>query len=107
MAHHPSTPTLGSGFRRRFPLELSPEEHERLEKAGRVAGSKRAALLAGLAGLEDATRLRADAARAVDAHKKAQAAIAGLEAKVAELERALGEANTKATATAARTRKAT
>lgn len=56
MAHHASTP--GSGFRRRFPLELSPEEYARLQKAGRKAGSKRAALLAGLVALEEHEQAR-------------------------------------------------
>ncbi len=107
MAHHPSAPTPGSGFRRRFPLELSPDEYARLEEAGRVAGSKRAALLAGLSALDDATRLRAGAAQAATAHNEAQATIAGLEAKLGELEKALAEAKEKAKTGAARGRKAT
>jgi len=106
MAHHPSTPTLHSGFRRRFPLELSPDEYARLEEAGRAAGSKRAALLAGLAALEDATRLRADAARTATAQNTARATIAGLEATIAELRQALAGANDKVKAGAARGRAA-
>jgi cell division protein ZapA (FtsZ GTPase activity inhibitor) len=107
MAHHPSTPTLHSGFRRRFPLELSPAEYARLEEAGRTAGSKRAALLAGLAALDDATHLRADAARTESAHHNAQATIAGLKQRIGELEQALTDAKEKAKTGAAHRRKAT
>jgi hypothetical protein len=106
MAHHPATPTPASGFRQPFPLELSPEEYEVLEAAGRSAGSKRAALLAGLAALEDATRLRADAARTATAHNEAQATIAALDAKIGELERIRDAANEKAKTGAARGRRA-
>ena len=107
MAHHPSPLTPGSGFRRRFPLELSPDEYARLEEAGRAAGSKRAALLAGLAALEETSALRTAAARAEKTRSDARAQIADLTAKVAALERALADAKAKATAGAARERDAT
>jgi len=106
MAHHPSTPILHSGFRRRFPLELSPDEYARLERAGRTAGSKRAALLAGLAALEQTAALGPAAARAEKAQRDARARITDLTARIAEFERALADAQAKAKTGAARGRKA-
>jgi hypothetical protein len=106
MAHHRTAPSLPSGFRRRFPLELSPDEYEALEAAGTKAGSKRAALLAGLAALSEHDALSDEAARMAASNKKAQATITALEAKIAELERTLAETNKKAAGQAARARKA-
>ncbi len=104
MAHRPSTPTPGSGFRRRFPLELSPEEFARLEEAGRAAGSKRAALLAGLAALEDRER---DGARASQERARLAQRAEHAEARLAELEAALSEAQQKLKTTSARAKSAT
>lgn len=89
MAHHPATPTPGSGFRRRFPLELTPDEYARLEEAGRTAGSKRAALLAGLAALETRETGSSQAARE---HAGKDRLAAHVDARVAALESALSEA---------------
>jgi multidrug efflux pump subunit AcrA (membrane-fusion protein) len=55
-ARHPHTPSPDS-FRRRFPLELTPAECQLLEREGRRAGTKRAALLAGLEALQEQERL--------------------------------------------------
>ena len=79
---HPPT-----GFRRRFPLEFSPAEYEMLETAGKAHGSKRAALLAGLTGLEEIASHDGDLAQALAERDTALATIADLEAKVAGLER--------------------
>jgi len=106
MAHHSTSPALPAGFRRRFPLELSPDEYARLEEAGKAAGSKRAALLAGLAALEELSAERAEAARLAAAHTTAQETIAALETKLTERERALGEAKKKATTHATRAQRA-
>jgi DNA repair exonuclease SbcCD ATPase subunit len=104
MAHHPSTPAPGPGFRRRFPLELSPEEYARLEEAGRTAGSKRAALLAGLEVLAERERggSRATKEQTLLAEHAERA-----EERITELESALSEAHQKLKATSARAKGAT
>src|SRR5690242_16910288 len=52
MPRHTPQPA-NNAFRRRFPLELTPDECDQLEQAGQRHGTKRAALLAGLARLLD------------------------------------------------------
>jgi len=104
MAHHPTSPPLPAGFRRRFPLELSPDEYARLEEAGKVVGSKRAALLAGLTALAEHDARGKESAHRAAAATKAQTQVTALQARVAELGRALREADKKATASAARAR---
>jgi len=88
MAHHPSSAQLPSGFRRRFPLELSPTEYELLDAAGIAHGSKRAALLAGLAALEALTSSEHERALAIADRDAALARVAELEATVVDFERA-------------------
>ena len=107
MAHHPTPTALPAGFRRRFPLELSPDEYARLEGAGKIHGSKRAALLAGLASLEERTNRDTRVRRVTATDTKAQAKLTALEAKVAECERALAKATADAHAAAARAKDAT
>jgi hypothetical protein len=92
-------------FRRRFPLELSPAEYARLDKAGRRTGSKRAALLAGLAALAELAKVRADTARVAEEHFAAKATITGLTARVVELERALAGEHRRVISSAVRARK--
>ena len=88
MAHHPAATSVPSGFRRRFPLELSPAEYEALDAAGKAHGSKRAALLAGLAALEAASSGEHQRAQVLADRDAALAKAAELEAKVADFERA-------------------
>lgn len=106
MAHHPTSAALPSGFRRRFPLELSPDEYKRLEAEGKRCGSKRAALLAGLTALAERDARSKELARGAASATKSQTQITALKARVAELERALDEADKKATASGARARAA-
>ena len=58
MAHHTPHPTPNA-YRRRYPLELTPDENTQLETAAhQTGGSKRAAILAGLNALTETTQLR-------------------------------------------------
>jgi len=104
MAHHPATPNPASGFRRRFPLELTPEEYARLEEAGRTAGSKRAALLAGLAALEDR---EPNGSRATKEQARLAQRAEHDEARLAEVEAALSEAQQKLKTTSTRAKSTT
>lgn len=107
MAHHRTSQPLPAGFRRRFPLELSPDEYEVLEAAGKIAGSKRAALLAGLAALSDSAKVSADAERGAREGASARARTEKLETRVAELTGELTEAKNRAASASSRHRKAT
>lgn len=102
MAHHPTSPALPAGFRRRFPLELSPAEYEALEAAGKAHGSKRAALLAGLAAPTERDARGEESARGAASATKARGQITALTRRVAELEQQLDQANTTLAASAAR-----
>jgi chromosome segregation ATPase len=94
---------LPSAFRRRFPLELTVQECELLERAAERAGSKRAALLAGLAALAREQELEALRLAAEQERDAAQARLAELQAEVAEIARS----HQKQTAAASAARKRT
>lgn len=106
MARHIPPPPLPSGFRRRFPLELSPEEYQRLEDAARPAGSKRAALLAGLAALTEAQETQAALTRAEDQLATAHTEIAALTTSLTKTDQARAHAEAAASASTATDRKA-
>lgn len=101
-----ATPTpLPTGFRRRFPLELTPEEYAGLDEQGRAHGSKRAAILAGLGALKDLERLRAALGRVEAERDEARGSGAHLTTEVARLEEAVAKhaAAAKAQSTRGRT----
>ena len=106
MAHHIPPPPLPTGFRRRFPLELSPDEYQRLEDAARPAGSKRAALLAGLAALTEAHEIRAALTRAEDQLATAHTEIAALTTSLTKTDQARAHAEAAASTSTATDRKA-
>ena len=105
MARHTPAPLPG-GFRRRFPLELSPDEYQRLEQARRTAGSKRAALLSGLQALEQTHELRTALTQAEDNLEAAHGEIATLTKSLGQAERARAEAGAAADRSAAKDRDA-
>ena len=86
-------PPLAASFRRRFPLELTAEECELLDRAALAHGTKRAALLAGLAALDEADA-RKRGQTVVEAERdQLRAERDALAEKLAALERELGEAS--------------
>ena len=106
MAHHVPHPPLPTGFRRRFPLELSPDEYQRLEDAARPAGSKRAALLLGLAALAETHEHQAALARAEGELGAARDEIAALTKSLAKAQLARSHADAAAERSAATDRDA-
>jgi hypothetical protein len=97
MAHHQTSTPLPAGFRRRFPLELSPDGDAALEAAGKDHGSKRAALLVGLAALKASGARDGELARAAKERDAARTKTTRLEARITELERAAGVARSTPT----------
>src|SRR6266849_3454542 len=96
-AKDPNAPSPDS-FRRRFPLELTPAECELLEREGRRAGTKRAALLAGLTAVAEREQL-AQALRQAETERAAlQSELAERDKGIAKLERQLTSASKDARA---------
>lgn len=100
MAARPHSPDTAAsdGFRRRFPLELTPAECELLEHQGRRLGTKRAALLAGLQALQERDELAQRIERLQADNQAARAELAEREKAIAKLERQLAKATKDARA---------
>jgi len=78
-----------AGFRRRIPLELTPEQMALLEQVDERFATKRATLVAGIEALARVERVERELEEARRACEQAQGSCERLEARAAKAERAL------------------